>query len=81
MTIYTATEARSKLFQLVDETNKTHQPIYIKGKRSNAVILSEEDYESMQETLHLYSIPGLVESILKASAEPIEECVEWTDEI
>ncbi|WP_316353335.1 type II toxin-antitoxin system Phd/YefM family antitoxin [Candidatus Trichorickettsia mobilis] len=75
MTIYTTTEARSKLFQLVDETNKTHQPIYIKGKRSNAVILSEEDYESMQETLYLYSIPGLVKSILKASAEPIEECI------
>lgn len=81
MTIYTATEARTKLFKLVDETNKTHEPIYIKGKRCNAVIMSEEDYESLQETLYLLSIPGMRESIIEASKEPLEECVEWTDEI
>jgi len=65
MTIYTSTQARAKLFNLIDETNQTHEPIYIKGKRSDAVILSKEDYESMQETLYLHSIPGLVEKIIK----------------
>ena len=81
MAIYTSTQARAKLFHLIDETNKTHQPIYVKGKRNNAVIISEEDYEGLQETLAIYSVPGLVESILEASKEPLEECVEWTDEL
>lgn len=74
MTIYTSTQARAKLFSLIDETNQTHEPIYIKGKRSDAVILSKEDYESMQETLYLHSVPGLVEKIISASKEPTEEC-------
>lgn len=81
MNIYTTTQARAKLYHIVNETNQTHEPIYIKGKRSDAVIVSREDYESMQETLYLHSIPGLVESILEASKEPLEECVEWTDEL
>lgn len=81
MTIYTSTQARSKLFHLIDETNQTHEPIYIKGKRNDAVIISKEDYEGLQETLYIYSVPGLVESILEASKEPLEECVEWTDEL
>lgn len=75
MTIYTSTQARAKLFNLIDETNQTHEPIYIKGKRSDAVILSKEDYESMQETLYLHSIPRLVEKIFLASKEPIEACL------
>ncbi len=81
MTIYTSTQARAKLFHLIDETNQTHEPIYIKGKRNDAVIISKEDYEGLQETLYIYSVPGLVESILEASKEPLEECVEWTDEL
>ena len=81
MTIYTSTQARARLFHLIDETNETHEPIYIKGKRNNAVIISEEDYEGLQETLAIYSVPGLVDSILEASKEPLSECVEWTDEL
>lgn len=73
MTIYTSTQARAKLFHLIDETNQTHEPIYIKGKRNDAVIISKEDYEGLQETLYIYSVPGLVESILEASKEPLEE--------
>lgn len=79
MTIYTSTQARTKLFNLIDEANHTHEPIYIKGKRNDAVILSREDYESMQETLYLHSIPGLVEEILEAGKEPLEECVSHKD--
>jgi antitoxin YefM len=75
MTIYNSTEARANLFNLIDETNRTHEPIYIKGKRNDAVILSKEDYESMQETVYLHSIPGLVKGIIEASKEPIAECV------
>ena len=81
MTIYTSTQARAKLFHLIDETNQTHEPIYIKGKRNDAVIISKEDYEGLQENLYIYSVPGLVESILEASKESLEECVEWTDEL
>lgn len=75
MAIYTTSEARKNIYKMVDETNKTHMPIYIKGKRNNAVLISEEDYESLQETMHIYSVPGWVEQILEASKEPIEECV------
>ena len=75
MTIYTSTQARAKLFHLIDETNQTHEPIYIKGKRNDAVIISKEDYEGLQEALYIYSVPGLVESILEASKEPLEECL------
>ena len=75
MTIYTITQARAKLFHLIDETNQTHEPIYIKGKRNDAVIISKEDYKGLQETLYIYSVPGLVESILEASKESLEECL------
>ncbi|HJD56256.1 MAG TPA: type II toxin-antitoxin system Phd/YefM family antitoxin [Rickettsia endosymbiont of Pyrocoelia pectoralis] len=75
MAIYTSSQARANLFNLIDETNKTHEPIYIKGKRNNAVIISEQDYEGLQETLAIYSVPGLVERILEASKEPLEECI------
>ncbi len=75
MSIYTISSARAKLFQIVDEANNSHQPIYIKGRRNNAVILSERDYESMQETMYINSIPGLTQAILKADQEEIEECI------
>ena len=75
MQIYTISEARAKLFNLVDSIQDLHEPIYLKGKRSEAVILSKEDYEGLQETLYLYSIPGLVDSILEGSKTPLEECI------
>ena len=59
MTILNATEARSKLYSLIDETAKTHRPIIITGKRGNAVLVSEEDWNSIAETLHLLSVPGM----------------------
>jgi prevent-host-death family protein len=63
MTTYNVTEARSNLYKLIDETADTHQPIIIKGKRSNAVLLSEEDWSAINETLFLLAIPGMRESI------------------
>lgn len=63
MTTYNVTEARANLYKLIDETANTHQPIIIKGKRSNAVLLSEEDWSAINETLFLLAIPGMRESI------------------
>ena len=76
MSIYNITNTRSKLFEIVDEANTTHRPIYIKRKRNNAVIISESDYEStqVQETMYI-SVPGLADAILKVKNESIDECI------
>ena len=59
----TATEACSRLSQLIEETAESHQPVIIRGKRNSAVLVSEEDWSAIQETLFLLSIPGMRESI------------------
>ncbi|MBX3617785.1 type II toxin-antitoxin system Phd/YefM family antitoxin [Nitrosomonas sp.] len=74
MTIINATEARAKLYSLIDEAAETHQPIVIKGKRSNAVLLSEADWNAINETLHLLSIPGMRDSIVEGMAMDVSEC-------
>jgi antitoxin YefM len=79
MTILNATEARSKLYSLIDETTNTHQPIVITGKRGNAVLVSEEDWNAISETLHLMSIPGMRESIKEGMESPVSECSEELD--
>ena len=76
MTGITATEARSNLYRLIDETAESHQPIVINGKRNNAVLISEEDWSAVQETLYLLSAPGMRESILEGMSTPVEECAE-----
>ena len=76
MAVMTATKARSILYTLIDQTKNYHEPIVISGKRNNAVLISEEDWNSIQETLYLCSIPGMRESILEASKEPLDESVE-----
>ena len=73
MTILNATEARSKLYTLIDETTETHQPIVITGKRGNAVLVSEDDWNSIAETLHLLSVPGMRESIKEGMKENLSE--------
>jgi len=80
MPTLTATEARAKLYNLLDEVAATHEPVLITGKRANAVLLSEEDWRAVEETLYLLSIPGMRESIIEGLNTPIEECsdeVEW----
>ena len=69
-----ATKAREKLYKLLDETSESHEPIQITGKRGNAVLISEEDWKAMSETLYLLPIPGMRESIRDGIAAPIEEC-------
>jgi prevent-host-death family protein len=80
MSTLTASEARSKLYRLIDETATSHQPILITGKRANAVLVSEEDWRAIQETVCLLSIPGMRESIREGVSTPLEECakdLEW----
>jgi antitoxin YefM len=80
MKTFTATEARANLYRLLEETSESSEPIQITGKRGNAMLVSESDWRSIQETLYLLSIPGMRESILEGAKEPIEDCakeLEW----
>jgi antitoxin YefM len=74
MTTLNATEARANLYSLIDEASTTHKPIRITGKRANAVLLSEEDWNAINETLYLISIPGMRESILEGMNTKLDEC-------
>lgn len=73
MTTISATKARSKLYQLLADAAESHEPIQITGKRSNAVLVSEDDWRSIQETLYLVSIPGMRESIREGIAESLSK--------
>ena len=79
MTTFNATEARSRLYSLIDEASQTHKPILITGKRGNAVLLAEEDWNAINETLYLASIPGMRESILEGMNTDTEECDQELD--
>jgi prevent-host-death family protein len=74
MATITASEARAKLYRIIDEAASSHEPVTITGKRANAVLISEEDWRAIQETLHLLSVPGMRESIREGLNTPIEEC-------
>ena len=71
MTTITASEARAGLYRLIDQTAESHKPVVISGKRANAVLVSEEDWSAIQETLYLLAVPGMRESINDDMAEPI----------
>jgi len=79
MTILNATEARSRLYSLIDEAAETHQPIVITGKRANAVLVSENDWNAIAETLHLLSVPGMRESIINGMNQDLSECSKELD--
>ncbi|MBF0254817.1 MAG: type II toxin-antitoxin system Phd/YefM family antitoxin [Candidatus Omnitrophica bacterium] len=74
MTAMTASKARIMLYKLLDQVAKSHQPVQINGKRHNGVLISEDDWMSVQETLHLVSIPGMRESIQKGLKTTIKSC-------
>ncbi len=76
MTTFSASEARKRLYNLVDEVKETHEPVYIIGRRNSAILVSEEDWRAIQETLYLTSIPGMRESIVEGLHTPVEETVE-----
>ena len=73
MRTVSVTKARNDLFNLIKEVAESSEPIQITGKNGNAVLLSEDDWRSIQETLYLLSIPGMRESILEAKNTPLEE--------
>ncbi len=74
MTTLTASRARELLYKLLDQAATAHEPIQITGKRHSAVLISEEDWRAIQETLYLLSIPGMRESIRKGLKTPVEKC-------
>ena len=74
MQTISATEARSKIYQLLDDTTASHEPIQITGKRGNAVLVSEGDWRAIQESLYLSSIPDMRESIIEGLATPVSDC-------
>lgn len=76
MPTLSVTEARKRLYRLIDDALASHEPITIVGKRGNAVLLSEDDWRAIQETLFLLSIPGMRESIREGLETPIDACSE-----
>jgi PHD/YefM family antitoxin component YafN of YafNO toxin-antitoxin module len=79
MTSITATAARKQLYGLLDDIAESHEPIQIAGKRHSAVLIGEDDWRAVQETLYLASVPGMRESIRKGLRTPVEKCSEELD--
>lgn len=79
MKTMTASEARANLYKVLDETTVTNEPVLITGKRANAVVIAEDDWRAIQETLYLVSIPGMRKSIRKGLETPIEACFDSLD--
>lgn len=74
-----ATEARKQLYRLLDEVTVTSEPVQITGKRCNAVLLSEDDWRALQETIYLLAIPEMRDSIREGLATRVEDCAEELD--
>ena len=79
MTTLKVTEARSRLYVLIDETASSHQPIVITGKRGNAVLLAEDNWNAINETLYLLSQPNMRESIREGLSTDIDDCSQELD--
>ena len=79
MTVLTASEARANLYRLIDQAAESHEPILIAGKRTSAVLVSEEDWQAIQETMHLLSIPGMRKSIRDGMSEPLSKSTKELD--
>ncbi|PSF36037.1 hypothetical protein C7H19_14950 [Aphanothece hegewaldii CCALA 016] len=77
--IYEARETKLDINELIDETNETHKPILILGKKAKAVLVSESDWNAIQETLYIKSISGLTESILAEGQTSLNECIDVKD--
>ena len=80
MTTVNVTEARANLYKLIDDASSSHEPVVITGKRVNAVLLAEDDWNAINETLYLLSVPGMRESIVEGMQKNLEETsteIEW----
>lgn len=74
MTTLTASQVRKNIYKLLDRTAQSHEPIQITGKRNNAVLIAEDDWRAIKETLYLLSVPGMRESIRKGLKAPLKKC-------
>lgn len=79
MTTLTTREACANLYRLMEQTAQSHCPVLITGKRSNAVLVAEEDWIAIQETLFVLSVPGMRESIKVGMAESVDFCATELD--
>lgn len=79
MTTITATEARRRLYALLEDVADSHEPVQITGRRHSAVLVSERDWRAIQETLFLESIPGMKASIVKGLKAPVTKCAKGLD--
>lgn len=70
------TNFRENIYELLESTIKYNEPINISTKNGNAVVLSEEDYNNLMETLYISSVPGLKEDIIEGLKEDIKDCVD-----
>ena len=77
METLSASKARANFYRLLDHAS--HEPVVVTGKRNNVVLVGENDWKSIQETLYLLSIPGMRESILKGMATPVDELEDELD--
>ena len=80
MSTHTASQARANLYRLIDDTAESHEPVLITGRRHNAVLIAEEDWNAIQETLHLLAIPGMRESIregMQMPADGLDTDLDW----
>ena len=80
MTTLNVTEARANLYKLIDDTSVNHEPVVITGKRGNAVLLAEDDWNAINKILHLLSVLEMRDSILKGMQKKIGDCaaeLEW----
>jgi antitoxin YefM len=79
MQTLTASEARANFYRLMDQAAESHQPITISGKRHDVVLLAADDWQAIQETLYLLSVPGMRESIKEGMAEPLDASAKELD--
>ena len=76
MTSISVTKARQSIYKILNDVNENSEPITITNTNGkNAVIISDDDWKAIQETIYLNSIPGMAESIREGGETPIEECV------
>lgn len=73
MTTLTAAEARANLYKLIDDASTNHKPVVVTGKRGNAVLLAEDDWNAISETLYLLSVSGMREPIIEGMRDPLNE--------
>lgn len=75
MDIHSASQARANLFKLLEQVNQESKPCIITSRKGDGVLISKDDWENIQETLYLQSIPGMQQSIIEGIATPLSECV------